>query len=83
MKTIYTYIEMAKNESNGWDVRNRFTRSIIGTITYSPFVNEYCYEPKIYYIGQEIVLSTTNLVDIITFIKKLTAIEKALIPDNS
>jgi hypothetical protein len=82
MRTVFTYIEMDKDGQDGWNVRNRFTRLIIGKIKFHPFVKEYCYEPRVYYVNDAPVLSTTNLKDIMSFIKKLVTIDKALTPNN-
>jgi hypothetical protein len=65
-----------------WEVKNRFTRVTIGLIKYCPITGGmyskavgWCYHPIATYWHQEIVLSQTNLQDILIFIKKLKPVD--------
>lgn len=60
----YKYIKLIRIK-NKWCIQNRFTCTTIGVIKYSIFANEFIYLPKRQYWHREIILSETNMQDII------------------
>lgn len=72
----YKYISISEGEErNGkpsYIVKNRFYLAIIGLIVWSDIALEWCYWPECPYWHGQIVLSHSNMGDIMKFIEGLT-----------
>lgn len=79
MKTTFTYIYFEEDYIDGygvvWNAKNRMFKNTIGKLTKSigtcAVKPEWCYTPIPHSWHQSLMISTTNLKDILKFIKQL------------
>jgi len=78
MKLVYTYLCFEEHKEGSftvWHVKNRMFKKTIGILRKSigtcAVFPEWCYWPERVYSHQQIEISTTNMSDILKFIKQL------------